>query len=60
MKIRLMASVSLEFQKFEYETEVECEEQEIKAFQREINRIAVQGLADLVEKKRELAGRLKK
>ena len=60
MKIRLMASASLEFQKFEYETEVDCEEHEIKAFQREINRIAVQGLADLVEKKRELAERLKR
>ena len=60
MKIRMVASASLEFQKFEFEGEVEIAKEDVAAVQKEFNDLAIQGLKDLVAKKRALALEMRK
>ena len=54
-RIKFKSCPSLEFQKVELEAEVEVQEDEnIENIQFEINQLAIEGLKDLVFKKRKL------
>lgn len=59
MKIKISASASLEFQKFELERVVNTETEELKQEMAKLNDLAIMGLRDLVNKKRALRNELK-
>ena len=51
--ITMTATACIDYQKFEYGCEVECEPHEIESVQKDINDLAIQGLKDLLFKQKE-------